>query len=799
MTYLARGFVTALVATLAASCYQPRAADCQLACVEGTLCPSGLTCRSDGYCHRVDDPTSCLDAAAVDAADAVPADALDASDGPGPDPDAGVTSTAIAAGNRHACAIRGGALYCWGDNRSDQAGAVATSTSNRRFPAPRRLGTDADWTAVAAGLRHTCGIRAGGQVFCWGDATASQIGAPTTTATPNPVSGPTGLPISTASAVCAGAAHSCAIVDGGADVLCWGNDDSGQRGDGGGPSLPSAQATTVTRPTTGVHWSGLACGAAHTCAIGDGDVYCWGASGSFRLGHNGPATDAPSTAVAVTGATAVAAGETFSCARLANGTARCWGSFGTTSGAPPSDLGMTGVTAVSAGFASLCATTGALTRCLGYGGRGDLGDGTFGVSSGLGAAVQQLNGVTALTSGTDFHCALAGGQVRCWGKNSDGQLGVGTTSTLFTPTVVPGQWRRVAAGRYATCAVSATDATVSCWGHNVGNWSVPAPAPALLETPTLVPDVGPAIDVAVGTDHACAITSDGTVRCWGDTLYGRVGVGATTSGVVPATAPQQGGAPLHATRIAVSDHGSIAADLSGLWVWGDDAGNRLGVDPPTTIATPRSVDASPMWSSPSLGADFGCGLRNQVPLCWGQGASGQLGTGAMTAQTTPQLITGYTFSALAAAAFGDHVCAVAADALTGQLYCWGDNSHRQGNALATNSPTPRRQGAMADWSAVAAGRDTSCGIRGGTAGSLECWGANDDDAFMAGLDRAPGDVTTPTSIGLGFASVTLGATHGCAVTAAPGFELRCWGDSRYGASGLAGHHDFATPQLVTFP
>ncbi len=109
---------------------------------------------------------------------------------------------------------------------------------------------------------------------------------------------------------------------------------------------------------------------------------------------------------------------------------------------------------------------------------------------------------------------------------------------------------------------------------------------------------------------------------------------------------------------------------------------------------------------------------------------------------------------------------------------------------------PRPQGTLTDWSEVATGGDTSCGIRGG-AGSLECWGANDDDAFHAGLDRAPGDVTSPAAIGTGFATVALGASHGCALTSA--FELRCWGDSRYGASGLAGHHDFATPQLVTFP
>ena len=791
MTYLARWSLAAILATLAASgCYQPRAADCQLACVAGTQCPSGYTCRGDGFCHRPGDDSAC----AIDAAADAPT-GPDASDGPGPD--AGVSVEAIAAGNRHACAIRGGAMYCWGDNRSDQAGEFASPFGDRRFTTPRKVGSITDWFAVAAGLRHTCALRAGGAVYCWGDASSKQIGADISTATPAPVNGPGGTGIVGASAVCAGDAHGCAIVGGGSDILCWGSDGSGQLGDGGGSGSATAQAVAVVRPTPTVQWSALACGAAHTCAIGDGAVYCWGAAGSGRLGHTGPVTDAPSMPVSLGGATAVAAGESFSCA-LATGEAYCWGSYGMVSSGTPASLGLSGVAAVSAGRSSLCVTTGSVTRCLGYGGRGDLGNGSFGVAGMLAAPVTGLAGVTALASGTDFHCALAAGQVRCWGKNSDGQLGVGTTSTLFTPTLVPGDWRRVATGKYATCGIKGIDGEVHCWGQNLGRWNLPAPSPELIETPVRVPGVGAALDVAVGSNHACAIEVDGTVRCWGDTLYGRVGDGATTAGLITPTAPLSGGSPLHASRVALADHGSTAFGPSGLFAWGDNAGSWLGLPTPALIPTPQAIDASPMWTAAGLGANFGCGLRNQIALCWGQGASGQLGTGQTMPQAAPLAIAGFGFVAIAPAAFGDHVCAVAADSLDGQLYCWGDNSRSQGSATAGNSASPRRQGTASDWSAVAAGADTSCGIRG-AARSLECWGANDDDSYQAGLDRTPGSVTTPTTIGTGFTAVSLGWSHGCATTGSPSFELRCWGDSRYGASGLAGHHDFATPQPVTFP
>jgi len=799
MTYLARGLVAAMLAALAVGCYQPRAADCQLACVAGTQCPSGFTCKGDGYCHRPDDQASCLDAAAIDAPDASAPDATDATDATdGPPPDGGVTTEAIAAGNRHACAVRGGALYCWGDNRSDQAGAFATTSSNRRFTTPHLVGTDRDWTAVAAGMRHTCGIRAGGALYCWGDASSRQNGTTATTGTPTAVVGPSGA-ITTASAVCAGGAHGCAIVDGGADVVCWGSDDSGQLGDGSGGTI-TAQAVTVTRPTPGIQWTAVACGGTHTCAIGDGAVYCWGASGSGRLGHTSTTTDAPSQPVPIADATAVTAGDTFTCARQSDATAHCWGSYGSVSNGVPTPIGGAGVTAVSAGLRGLCVATATQTRCLGLGARGELGNGTFEVANTLAAPVTGLGAVTALASGTDFHCALTAGAVRCWGKNSDGQLGIGTTATLFTPTVVPGQWRRVATGRAATCAIAVPSNEVFCWGQNFGHWNIPGPAPDLLETPVLVPGVGAATDVAVGTDHACAVETDGTVRCWGDALYGRVGDGTSAAGVVAPIAPALGGSPLHASRLALGDHASAAFGPSGLTVWGDNQGSRIGTAvPPATIAAPLVIDGGVMWTSLGLGAAFGCGVRNDNALCWGDGSQGQLGTG-QAMQPIPAAIVGPAFRALATAAAGDHVCGVGAGTMDGHLLCWGDNSRRQTDptmAVATVT-APRRVGTLADWIAVAAGGDTSCGIRGAS-GSLECWGANDDDSFQAGLDRAPGNVLAPTAIASGFVQAALGWGHGCAVTGSPAFELRCWGDSRYGAGGLAAHHDFASPQLVSFP
>jgi len=114
----------------------------------------------------------------------------------------------FSAGENHACGIRNGALYCWGDNTYGQSGTGGTTT-----PVPNMT---SGVTAVDAGAHHTCAIKSGA-LYCWG---LGQSG--TTTPVPDMTSGVT--------AVDAGASHTCAIRNGA--LLCWGYNNSGQLGDG---------------------------------------------------------------------------------------------------------------------------------------------------------------------------------------------------------------------------------------------------------------------------------------------------------------------------------------------------------------------------------------------------------------------------------------------------------------------------------------------------------------------------------------------------------------------------------------
>jgi alpha-tubulin suppressor-like RCC1 family protein len=137
-------------------------------------------------------------------------------------------TTAITVGDYHTCAIRtGGQVACWGDNSFNQVNATS---SPLHYEAPQNT-TITDAIAIAAGATTTCAIRTGGQVVCWGDNSLGQLGNGTTGASVGAPVNVTGL--SNATRIVAGAQHFCALRSTG-QAVCWGNGANGQLGDNAG-------------------------------------------------------------------------------------------------------------------------------------------------------------------------------------------------------------------------------------------------------------------------------------------------------------------------------------------------------------------------------------------------------------------------------------------------------------------------------------------------------------------------------------------------------------------------------------
>jgi alpha-tubulin suppressor-like RCC1 family protein len=188
----------------------------------------------------------------------------------------------IASGGFHDCAIDvSGRLFCWGLNESGELGLG--DFDNRTAPVESGCIDGVcrdDWETVGAGDFHTCAIRGGGQMWCWGGSVNGQLGiGPTLLGGIADPSGP--LEGGPYAIVAGGEAHTCAIdVEGG--LWCWGRNELGQIGNGTTEQITTPLA--IALPGS-VRLRSLALGRNHSCVVRtDATLWCWGLNADGQVG-----------------------------------------------------------------------------------------------------------------------------------------------------------------------------------------------------------------------------------------------------------------------------------------------------------------------------------------------------------------------------------------------------------------------------------------------------------------------------------------------------------------------------------
>ena len=370
----------------------------------------------------------------------------------------------------------------------------------------------------------------------------------------------------------------------------------------------------------------------------------------------------PGPEAALTGVAQLEAGDDHTCVVLTSQEARCWGyggwrqlgnGLGSSPGIPNAVLNstgtapMTGITQVSAGSSHTCARlANGKARCWGYNQDGELGVGdqatrTFPVTvKGVGGT-GRLTDVAEVSSGWNHTCArVGGGEVRCWGANNQGQIGDDTISLRSSATVVlaptgPGPLTgatQIATGVYISCARLNTGQAV-CWGNN-GNYQLGDGTNAQRRRPVFVrnpANTGPLTGVrriAVGDYYACALLTTGQARCWGNAPGG---ASTLPTGVLNANGGAQTGI---ASLSAGQGHLCFRLTTGRVRCMGKNDVGQLG-DLTTMVRTRPVPMVNTAGTSSAVGVtavaagqNHTCALLDTAQvMCTGANDLGQLGAG----------------------------------------------------------------------------------------------------------------------------------------------------------------------------
>jgi len=400
-------------------------------------------------------------------------------------------------------------------------------------------------------------------------------------------------------------------------VDCWGSDSYGQLGDGVVAARPINAAPVAV---VGVGGSGLLTGVTELTAFGSGEGYCalltssnvvcWGNSDYGQLGNgqmSSSSTEVDSAVPVVvsgiggTGQLSAAgrlrASDNTICAVESSlSSVACWGEgdngelgdgsylnsavpeqvqFPTTTGSynfgPQLESDGQGFCVVDYNADDFTLDD---ILCWGAGAQGQLGDGTF-------ASSDVANVVLASVPGTNLSLPLYSPQVFpiyhsgycaltralnawCWGRNDVGQLGNGSRTDSSLATEVKGSGGTgvlasvagIAASSEGTvCAGIGDGSSTECWGDNVdGALGGAAPPAGYSTVPVYVIVTGTLslfspIELLGGdtsSNSFCGFSGPGALSCWGDYLAnlptpsGASPIGATADAVPSSPAPGPG-------------------------------------------------------------------------------------------------------------------------------------------------------------------------------------------------------------------------------------------------------------------
>jgi alpha-tubulin suppressor-like RCC1 family protein len=334
----------------------------------------------------------------------------------------------------------------------------------------------------------------------------------------------------------------------------------------------------------------------------------------------------------------------------------------------------------------------------------------------------------------------------------------------------------VSAGGGFTCAVT-TAGSVKCWGMN-DSGQLGDGTTTYRTTPTDTLRLSGGIkSISTGRDHACALTETDAVKCWGANRSGQLGNGTTADQTVPVDVVGLDGG---IAAIAAGDGHTCALTTDGkIKCWGSDT-YGLGYGSTKDHLTPVDIRLDEPAQSITVNYMGACALlTNGSVVCWGNNSfSSQSAKPAQSDRSIPIKILSSNVKAIAAG--GTYNCALTK---AGAVKCWGN--YRAGeccsdDGTSVDCATPWQvNGLVQKVTAMAVGSGHRCFLIEG--GSIECTGKNGSGQLGDGTTTSRGQPVFVLGLSSGAVQVTVGESHTCALTTAG--EVKCWGYNSYGRLG----------------
>lgn len=334
--------------------------------------------------------------------------------------------------------------------------------------------------------------------------------------------------------------------------------------------------------------------------------------------------------------------------------------------------------------------------------------------------------LTGINPGGLHTCAIDATQrLSCWGYNGSGTVGDGTTINRYSPVAIGGiaDFSQVATGHAHSCALT-IDGAAWCWGRNLDGALGDGTNVDRL-TPTPVQGGLRFTSIDVGYNHSCAIAESGVAYCWGGNEVGQLGdAQLVQSSNVPVAVA--GGRSFSMVRAGYFHSCAIQSVTGFAHCWGSNWMGQLGVGLTASfLSVPTAVAGANVFTQLDAGGYHSCGTTATQTFCWGWNGNGQIGATtngtcgvAQPCTRSPVRLNG-SLRFVGVSVGIAHSCAIES---TGDIHCWGNNSHGQiGDGTTINQPSAKKI-VTNGFKSVLAGGSFTCGV------SLDnrayCWGSN---------------------------------------------------------------------------